>query len=173
MTRPEGKSLEDFKAYFERYAMEYTIEGEAKFNYFMIGLTFAILGLSVERTAADQISCVTQLAWIVLLVSGLSGILLMRSNPDYVGMFVNRIKYDKVFDLLKEGALEKFGEGPDLVKTWADLTRSRKSLKEFLDTDPQYRNLRRAQNWRYEIQIWAFVIGIMALAIDKLFMSAA
>lgn len=162
----QDPDLDDVK-YFEREAGV----NQRKFLYFMIGLTFAVLGLSIQ--VSDNVTLITKIAWVSLMVSGLFGI--MRVEWDNSVLMWNR---DLAERLLYKSQLEE-------AKRSGAIMVDKKDHNTVLDVDEWIRiqdksiarinkaldKLGGKQEWRYNIHMWGFVIGIMGLAIDKILFS--
>lgn len=71
MAKPDKQGQDDTELAFQ--IIKSVTESSMKFTFFLVGLTFAILGVDVQITVAADVA--TILGWLVLLTSGVSGVL--------------------------------------------------------------------------------------------------
>lgn len=69
----EERSLSDVDREYGAEATRISIESQSKFTYFMLGLTFAILGLSIQITDQNEVTHIILLSWVILLISAVGG----------------------------------------------------------------------------------------------------
>lgn len=140
-----------------------------RFEYYLIGLVFTILGLSIQTSSLskEHFQYLFELfAWISLLVSGLLGLWRLEYIP------VAYREYSR--QQVEEGRLNLIGKGTPIVsmndEEWSDEeTREAViSLKvNIAERKARLSKLERSLLRRYKIHRWAFVIGIVSLMISR------
>ncbi|MGA2774809.1 MAG: hypothetical protein ABSE81_01960 [Candidatus Omnitrophota bacterium] len=143
-----------------------------KFEYYLIALTFTILGLSVQTSSlsAEHFQYVFEfLAWISLLLSGLFGLW----RFEYVPVVYREYGQQQI----EETNLDAFNQGlagRSIVKQngaeW--LPEEMKRAKEALEVNIAERKdklgeLESSIHLRYKIHRWAFIIGVVSLVISR------
>jgi len=150
------------------YLQRLAIEGQTKFNYFLIGLTFAILGLSLQTT--HQVTLVTKISWMTLLVSGLVGVFRLEWDPS-IRMIESRKYYAEYlksqFEKVKMQRRPVVHQSTSEPLSVDELIKKQGESEKFFDN--RIGEIRWKQQWRYNIQIWTFVLGVVGLAADKIF----
>ena len=151
------------------YLQRLALESQIKFTYFLVGLSFAIVGLSIQIT--DQPSLVTYFSWLLLILSGLSGIFRLTWNPVAIRANFERLRAEDLKTELERAALQ--GTTIMVDQSTGEKTPIQSFIQgreSFIGTmKKKYKDISRKQSWRYNIQIWSFVIGILGLACDKIF----
>ena len=164
MDKQEVNSLKDSIQYLQRLA----IEGQSKFLYFLVGLTFAILGLSLQTTR--PVTWVTQISWVMLLSSGLVGIFRIESDPK--GRMMESYKLTAEYFKLQFKEARIQGRGVEDESTGdpvpVDEAINKQAVWEKM-ADERVKKIFWEQEWRYKIQMWAFILGVIGLAVDKIF----
>lgn len=116
-------------------------EKEIKFCYFITGLSFAIVGLSIQTAPSINCVCINAIeivSWIGFLISGLSGIFYLKSN------------YESHY--AEAGFIEAYY-----------LNDQEKMAKR----DKKFKRVIKRSKMAYVIRNWAFVISIVFLAVSR------
>ena len=167
MAEDDKESSTNTAEFLQRLA----VEGQVKFTYFMVGLAFAIVGLSIQT--GDQISPLTESSWLALIVSGLSGILRLSWNSIAFKANLEKLRAEDVKSELERAALsgtkimvsQSNGKQTPIEKMIEGRKTAIEEFKKVFD------EIAWKQTWRYNIQIWSFVAGILGLASDKIFLN--
>ena len=152
-----------------------SIESQNKYAYFMVGLTFAILGLSIEIT--DNITWITIVSWSCFLLSAIGGIFYIQWNFTYYSANGKKIEAEN-----KYSSLEKYrAEGrafldPSTRKVWTEeeIKKEMNSIHEGIKSiKGQMDKIWKNQFRRFNIQTWGFMAGIIGLWTDKILSALA
>ena len=151
----------------------YAIESRSKYIYFMVGLTFAILGLSIEIT--DTITWITFISWVGLLISAIWGIFYIQWDYSYIrgnGKKIEASSYQFKLDEVKLEGIQFVD--PSSGKEWSSQELDdeiKANQKKIQSIQEQMDKIGTEQTWRFKIHIWGFMFGILILAIDKILLS--
>lgn len=153
------------------YLQRFAIESQSKYVYFMVGLTFAILGLSIETT--DNPTWLTQIAWVFLLTSALWGIFKIQWDPVFAKLNASKLEEGRSVTQLQEAMLKGMTLiNPSTGKVWTPeelgkhIMNKTKMVNNF---DQKLDKISRENTWRFRIHTWSFIAGLFTLAIDKIF----
>ena len=164
VNEPGETPSSDVTDYLERQATE----SATKFVYFMVALTFSILGLSIQTTTS--VTWLTQISWTALLISAMSGIFRIQWEPPLWHLNAEKIRAERIrssLESIKSSGRPLFEQGTRKRLNPEDLI---KNHDEFIQgADKQFTDTAWKQEWRYRIHLWSFVFGIFGLAIDKIF----
>ena len=84
-------------------------EQQAKFDFYMVALTFTILGLAIQTssTSAPAAALVFELmGWLLLLISGVAGVSRLAWQPQVFQVMGAQVKLEDQVSALEKGILE-------------------------------------------------------------------
>lgn len=124
-------------------------EQEIKFCYFITGLSFAILGLSIQTTPPTicvYLKIIELVSWFGFLLAGSSGIFYLKSEYESLYAFGDSLsaKYQNNQKLMEE--------------------RDKKLMEE---RDKRIKRVFKSSKIALNIRNWAFMISIVFLAISR------
>lgn len=154
---------------------KHSIETATKFMYFMVGLTFAILGLSVESTM--EITRVTQISWFILVLAGFAGILRIEWYPSVLLGEILKLRKEILSSWLNKA--KEVSNSP-VGSKWLAEEESGMTLEKLNEVLKEYRSLKEKsgldrkwyyKNWvqktLYFTQIFGFPVGVTGLLVDR------
>lgn len=148
------------------------IEISNKFEFYFIALVFTILGLSIQTSSLNKIffQYIFELAaWGFLLTSGLAGL----SRLEWMSIFYRHHgelqEEQRILDMLDQGTkgrpiFKSLGESWTLgaLKEEKARVEERVTLRK-----REIEKVNKWTLWKYKIQKWSFVVGLIALIISR------
>ena len=130
---------------------------EHKFNYFFVSLTFSVLALAINHGVETDLRAPLisgLMGWLLLLISGVFGVLRLEDQPTYFRILslLAEIDVEKEAQTQKQGLVKSpySSEYGDEIKYWG---------KELDSIDSRLR-------WKYFAQKWGFLSGVVLLTIS-------
>lgn len=147
-------------------------QSQEKFQFYGVALVFTILGLSIQTATFDGhiIARICELfSWLMLLVSGLSGLSHLEWNPV---IRVQMVRKDELEGKANQLQAQK-SQGVRQVKVLQDnkVVSIEERIEEYESLvgklDTQVIKLDRKAEIKYQIFKWSFVTGIVFLAAGR------
>lgn len=143
-------------------------QSQEKFEFYLVGLVFTLLALSIQTAKFGQSNFSNNLelfSWISLAVSGFSGLWRLEYIPVIRTKIAIKNEFDDKLDELRE--LELKG----VQQVFVLETQSNQAIKERLSDyqmgvdvlDPVITNLERHGNVKYQTHRYSFIVGIFLL----------
>lgn len=156
--------------------IELSIEISQKFEFYILALVFTILGLAIQTAPYERTwwgSAIEVIAWLVLLISGLSGLSRLEWMPVCYRHFGYLHQEKRSLQTFDQG----LGGRPILNEKYREW-----SLEELQKAKEEVQNqilmrqgkLDRLERWsflKYKIHKWSFVVGLLLLFISRAFNS--
>lgn len=130
---------------------------QEKFDFYLLALVFTILGLSIQTATFTHASFKFEIsAWILLVLSGISGLLRLENAPN---MYITgAMRGDIEHGIQNNLTLQKNGH----IYTPAEMQASYEILTEMLSSQ------QREQGIMYCIHKWAFIVAVVCLIVARI-----
>ncbi len=124
---------------------EVAVEAQQKFDYFLIALTFSVLSLAIntfKRGELKWIDSTEVIAWLILLVSGIFGLLRVK----ILHMIYSKYAIKELFE----------AGGENMIKS-IEYQRGLEVLRQYEDCAEK----------RYAISWWMFIVGLIMIFLSR------
>lgn len=157
---------------YYREAVKTAREVKNKYDYFFLGVTLAVLSISIQGfnpTSKTSYNYLILISWLALIISFLSGMY----QQQRLYMFL-KVEADKIYHLPSLSNWER-GKTGELIYKPSGETLSVDEIKKAYDNthslleiaDQYLQKYARHANNAYEIQKWSFLIGLILMASFK------
>jgi hypothetical protein len=147
-------------------------QSQEKFEFYLVGLVFTLLALSIQTAKFAQSNCTNffeLLGWVFLAVSGLNGLWRLEYIPVIRTKIAIKNEFDEKIDQLRELELKGVQE------LFVLETKSNQTIKERLSEfqqgvtvlDPVITKLEKQGNIKYQIHRLTFVVGVISIMIAR------
>lgn len=150
---------------------EIAIEQQHKLQFYLISLVFTLLALAVQsaKLGSSPLDGAEIAGWVVLLVSGLSGLWYLEMNPTLRVKMAQRDELaedaSKLREALAAGQYTVLVKKAGRTEPTAPMLQKREQAMAALDV--KMRSWERWQLVRYKVCKVAFVVGLVFLAVAR------
>ncbi len=153
--------------------MKGSLEVQKKYEFFLVGLTGAILSFSVQfsKTTSTRLDWLLVAGWALMLVSLVAGISRLSWHHPLIEMQRAIAGKERSLERLQEAAVtgRPIVNADDLARLEAeDITKIEDDL---LTTVKRWEAQLKGETWwfgaRYQVQIWTFYLGLLLYAIYR------
>ena len=147
--------------------LELSIKASLKFDYFIIGLTFSILALAIQFGVESSLifpGIAELLGWVFLLVSGIFGLSRLEWRPSYFELGANIVASKTGLQTAK--AKRNLVADRDTLEPM-DVNKAIQTRQDTIEKlEKRESELQSAFRWKYQIQKWCFLSGLISLAVS-------
>ena len=141
--------------------MDHARNAMHKFNYFFVSLTFSVLALAINHGVETELKAqliAGLLGWLLLLISGFTGLLLISEEGNY---FRASAKFNEFEILKKDAESKKQAKGSTDAAVMAE-----HYAGEIKKGESWFKKADLKTNWQFKIQKWCFFFGVLCLVIS-------
>ena len=136
---------------------------QERFEFYIVSLVFTLLVLSIQTAefGHSKISDILEITgWIMLVISGVSGLWRLEYLPVERIKLTQRDEYEKNKKSLEIGAkqLNTVQSIPDSIQKYQDVIKL---------LDPIIKNLERSNLRKYTVHRYSFIVGLCFLVISR------
>ncbi len=147
-------------------------EQQAKFDFYMVALTFTILGLAIQTGATSVLAAALVfelMAWSLLLISGVAGVSRLASQPHVFQVMGVQAKLEDQVSALEKGILEGRSDVylAEERSTKPAIQVSDGKRKDLAQVRSRADELVAGASIRYKIHHLCFAAGLFSLAIAR------
>lgn len=146
---------------------------QEKFEFYFIGLTFTLLGLSIQTSNFENSSIIVisleLIGWSFFIISGLSAL----SKIEWISSLVYvKNRKSSLKDVSRQlGVFQAQGQPSVFNADTGQKESISNTLEKLNENIEQYDNrlkeLGKYHGWKHEVQKYTFVIGLLAVAISR------
>ncbi len=156
---------------------EIAVDAQEKFEFYLIGLVFTLLALSIQTAKFGQSSIgdfLELLGWIALLISGLAGLSRLEYIPEIREKYASQDEFEE--ELRKFQAQKAKGETTLFVVE----SQSQQPIESLIENrqiaedniNESIKTLEAKNNTKYIVHKYAFVAGIFLVATARAYIPA-
>ena len=150
--------------------LELSIKMSLKFDYFIIGLTFSILALAIQFGVESSLifpGIAELLGWVFLLVSGIFGLSRLEWRPSYFELGAKIVASKTIVKDLQTAKAKRNSVADRDTLEPMDVNKAIQTRQDTIEKlKKRESELQSAFRWKYQIQKWCFLSGLISLAVS-------